>query len=255
MKRAIVVLIMIVALLMMVNCEKSTTSTAAKNTEKELTLDTEQDKSSYAVGYSFGTRVRAIASGVDIDIVSQGFMDATQGKTIIPESQLKEIYSNFQKKLLQKHKRELETLAQQNKIRGEQFLAQNAAKEGVIVTKSGLQYMVLREGTGPAPRETDIVVVHYRGAGIDGQEILNTYANGHPAKLPLPRSLPAWKEGLRLMKVGAKFVFFIPPELAYGKDGYKNAVAPNTTLIYEVELLGIEPPYIPPKTNRKKIEK
>jgi FKBP-type peptidyl-prolyl cis-trans isomerase FkpA len=248
MKRNIIVFIMMVVPLMVMNCAKSTGS---KNPGKELTLETDRQKSSYAVGYRYGTTVRAIADEVELDIASQGFKDAMLGKPKIPETELRQVYSKFQKMLEEKYKRKLIALAEKSKIDGERFLKENAGKEGIIVTKTGLQYKVLKEGAGPIPKETDIVTVHYRGTLIDGKEIINTYTKGQPAKLPLRSSIPAWKEGFQLMKVGSKYNFFIPPDLAYGEDGYQPFIGPNALLIYEVELLGIVPPYTPKPPTKK----
>jgi FKBP-type peptidyl-prolyl cis-trans isomerase len=142
----------------------------------------------------------------------------------------------------EKNKRELKIMAEKNKSEGQRFLKENAGKEGIIVSETGLQYNVIKKGTGPIPKENDIAIVHYRGTLLDGKEVLNTYTKGQPEKLRLKNSLPAWKEGLQLMKVGAKYNFFIPPDLAYGESGCKPFIEPNAVLIYEVELLGIEPP-------------
>lgn len=243
MKILMVVFIMIMIPLLVVNC---TNSTETKNSEKELTITTDRQKSSYSVGFGHGVKVRTIANEVDLDFVVQGFVDAVfQNNPKIPESQLRDIYSKFQRSLDEKRRRELQAMAEKNKIEGEQFLKENATKEGIIVTKSGLQYRVLQEGTGPIPKETDTVKVHYRGTLINGTEVINTYTRGEPVNLPLQRVILAWKEGFQLMKVGSKYHFFIPPGLAYGERGAAPLVPPNSTLVYEVELLAIEPPYNP----------
>jgi FKBP-type peptidyl-prolyl cis-trans isomerase FkpA len=239
MKRMIVAFIVIMVPLLVVNCANSTGS---KNSEKGLSLETGRQKSSYSVGYGYGIKVRTIANEVDLDIVLQGFKDAAfNAKPKIPEPKLREIYSKFQKSLDEKRRQQLIALEEKNKIAGEQFLKENTKQEGIVVTQSGLQYQVLKEGIGPIPKETDIVKVHYRGTHIDGREIINTYKRGQPVHLPLQRVIPAWTEGFQLMKVGSKYKFFIPSKLAYGERGVPPLVGPNSVLIYEAELLEILP--------------
>jgi FKBP-type peptidyl-prolyl cis-trans isomerase FkpA len=122
---------------------------------------------------------------------------------------------------------------------GKAFLAENATKEGVITTPSGLQYLVLTEGEGTSPKATDTVVVHYRGTLLNGAEFDSSYARREPAEFPLNRVIKGWTEGVQLMKPGAKFRFFIPPNLAYGSRGAGIDIGPNETLIFEVELLKV----------------
>jgi FKBP-type peptidyl-prolyl cis-trans isomerase len=123
---------------------------------------------------------------------------------------------------------------------GQAFLKENAKKPGVVVTASGLQYLVLTKGDGPKPAATDRVTVNYRGTLINGTEFDSSYKRGQPATFPLNRVIPGWTEGVQLMPVGSKYRFFIPPELAYGKRGAGGLIGPDATLVFEVELLGIE---------------
>ncbi|GAA5147165.1 FKBP-type peptidyl-prolyl cis-trans isomerase [Prosthecobacter algae] len=122
---------------------------------------------------------------------------------------------------------------------GKAFLAKNATQPGVITTASGLQYLVLQEGTGKSPTLKDTVVVHYRGTLINGAEFDSSYRRDEPAEFPLKRVIKGWKEGVQLMKEGAKFRFFVPPKLGYGSKGSGIEIAPNETLIFEVELLKV----------------
>lgn len=122
---------------------------------------------------------------------------------------------------------------------GRAFLAENAAKPGVVTTASGLQYLVLREGAGVRPRLKDTVVVHYRGTLISGVEFDSSYRRDEPAEFPLKRVIKGWKEGLQLMPEGSQFRFFIPPKLAYGSRGSGIDIAPHETLVFEVELLRV----------------
>ena len=132
------------------------------------------------------------------------------------------------------------TIAQSGLQEGQQFLKENATKPGVNTTPSGLQYKVLKEGTGRSPKATDIVVVNYRGTLINGKEFDSSYKSGKPIEFPLNRVIPGWTEGVQLMKEGATYEFYIPPNLAYGSRGAGGVIGPDETLIFEVELLKVK---------------
>lgn len=127
-----------------------------------------------------------------------------------------------------------------NRIKGEMFLKENAAKPGVVTTASGLQYLVLTEGTGKSPKATDTVLVHYAGTLINGTEFDSSYARREPIEFPLNGVIAGWTEGVQLMKEGAKYRFFIPSKLAYGSRGAGRDIGPNEALIFEVELLKVQ---------------
>ncbi len=129
------------------------------------------------------------------------------------------------------------TSPEENLKAGEAFLAENAKKENIVTTESGLQYEILTPGEGPSPTARTNVTVHYRGTTLDGNEFDSSYKRGSPASFPLNRVIKGWTEGLQLMNVGAKYRFFIPSELAYGKRGAGRDIGPNATLIFEVELI------------------
>ena len=129
------------------------------------------------------------------------------------------------------------TTPEENKLEGEAFLAENSTKDGVITTASGLQYLVLTEGEGPSPSASTSVTVHYKGTTLDGKEFDSSYSRNAPATFPLNRVIAGWTEGVQLMNVGAKYRFFIPSDLAYGKRGAGGDIPANATLIFEVELL------------------
>jgi FKBP-type peptidyl-prolyl cis-trans isomerase len=136
---------------------------------------------------------------------------------------------------------ELEEIGKLNKAEAEKFLKENAKRKDVITTKSGLQYKILKEGTGPQPKETDVVVISYRGTLIDGTEFDNSLTKRmNTITFPLDHTLKGWTEGIQLMKVGSKYQFFIPPELAYGKNIVANYISPYSLLIYEIELIKIQ---------------
>ena len=130
--------------------------------------------------------------------------------------------------------------AKENQEQGETFLAENEKKEGVVALPSGLQYKVVDEGTGETPAATDTVVTHYRGTLIDGKEFDSSHRRGEPASFPVNRVIAGWTEALQLMQVGAKWELFIPPDLAYGERGAGREIGPHSTLIFEIELIGIQ---------------
>ena len=239
MKKRAFIFFSVIVVILASSCSKSK---EPGDSEKKLTLDTERQKISYSVGYRLGLRLQSMTKNNDIDLepALQGIKDAAAAQPKIPEPEMQKIYVQFKKELQEREAERQKILAYKNKTEGEKFLKENAVKEGVVVTGSGLQYKVLKEGTGPVPGETGIAVVHYRGTLPDGTEVFNTYSRGKPVKLPVKRSLPAWREGLQLMKVGAKYLFFIPPQLAYKQHGRPPLIGANAVLIYEAELLGIE---------------
>ncbi|MGJ0490405.1 FKBP-type peptidyl-prolyl cis-trans isomerase [Methylobacter sp.] len=132
------------------------------------------------------------------------------------------------------------TTPEENKAAGEAFLAENAKKPNIITTASGLQYEILKKGEGATPSATDNVTVHYKGTTIDGNEFDSSYSRGEPATFPLNRVIPGWTEGVQLMQEGAKYRFYIPSDLAYGAHGAGRLIGPNSTLIFDVELINIQ---------------
>lgn len=210
--------------------------------DKPPALKTKKQKASYALGYNMGRQIKDMAKELDMGMILQGIKDSALGnkeQIPIPEMQknLQEFYSDYSKRM--KEKKRIQ--GEKNIAEGEAFLKKNAQKKGVKVTKSGLQYMVIKEGNGPKPKASDRVKVHYRGTFIDGKEFDSSYKRGQPIVFPLQRMIRGWIEGIQLMSVGSKYEFFIPSKLAYGDKGQRD-IAPHAVLIFEVELLGIEPP-------------
>ena len=149
------------------------------------------------------------------------------------------IRESFIAKRRAQDKAEREGLAATNAVEGDKFLLENHSKEGVLITDSGLQYKVIDMGDGPKPSATDKVKVHYRGTLLNGDEFDSSYARGEPISFMLNQVIPGWTEGVQLMPVGSKFMFYIPPNLGYGPGG-GGPIGPNATLIFQVELLAIE---------------
>lgn len=192
------------------------------------------DKLSYAWGLAMGKQLQAM--GVK-DINPESFKDGVQvvfdgGEPAIPVEDAQKIINDYLEDLSKK----AEALAREE---GEKFLSENAKKENVKITASGLQYIVEKEGNGAQPSATDEVTVHYTGRLLNGTVFDSSVNRGEPATFPLNRVIPGWTEGVQLMKEGAKYTFFIPSNLAYGPSGVPNAIPPHSTLIFEVELIKV----------------
>jgi len=241
--KAVVVLMVGMLLVIVANCNQATEKKEEGQLSTEnATLDTTLQKNSYVLGYNFGLSLKAIISDLDLAYVFQGIKDAAvTGKGKLNDGEMREIFIAFQKSLRERHMEKKKLDGEKNKMEGEQFLKENAQKEGVKTTTSGLQYMVLQEGTGPSPTADDRVKVHYRGTLLDGTEFDSSYKRGEPIVFALNGVIPGWTEGVQLMKTGAKYKFFIPSELAYKEHGSGQVIGPNATLIFEVELLEVNP--------------
>ncbi|MGD0233818.1 MAG: FKBP-type peptidyl-prolyl cis-trans isomerase [Syntrophorhabdales bacterium] len=204
-------------------------------------LRTEKEKTSYAIGAQTGADMRHFGMEVDPDLVARGFRDAYSGRNLLlNDQQMSETLAGVSKIIAAKSPELMKQDAERNKQEGEAFLAQNARKDGVRTLPSGLQYKIIRAGTGRIPKPTDTVVVNYRGTFIDGTEFDSSYRRGQPFVFQVNRMIKGWIEALQIMSVGAKWQLFVPPRLAYGEQGAPPAIGPNATLIYEVELLSIK---------------
>ena len=202
--------------------------------ETEISVTTDEERFSYGLGMVIGERVLKQYGEVDYDIVLAGMraQHNDQATLITLEEAGNAINARMEQQFAE------QTAA--NRERGEEFLKSNAAKEGVQVTESGLQYNVITEGDGAKPAVTDEVTVHYRGTLIDGTEFDSSYSRGEPTSFQLDQVIPGWTEGVQLMNVGSKYRFVIPHDLAYGERGAGGAIGPFETLIFEVELLDIK---------------
>ena len=192
------------------------------------------DKLSYAWGIAMGQQLKAM--GVK-EIDSASFKD---GAKVAFDGGTPEIPMEEAQKLINDYLNDLQAKAEAKaREAGEKFLAENKVKEGVKETASGLQYTVIKEGEGATPTAEDEVTVHYTGKLLDGTVFDSSVNRGEPATFPLNRVIPGWTEGVQLMKEGAKYMFFIPSDLAYGPQGIPNAIPPHSTLIFEVELIKV----------------
>jgi FKBP-type peptidyl-prolyl cis-trans isomerase FklB len=224
---------------------KSGTAPAGKapaaKSQSPTTLNTPEDKLSYAIGLNIGRSLQKDAIAVDPDIVARGVKDALSGgNTLLTDEEAKAAIVALQADLRKKQEETMKAAGDVNKKQGDAFLAANKAKEGVVTLPSGLQYKVVTPGKGPKPAATDTVVCNYRGTLIDGTEFDSSYKRGQPATFPVGQVIPGWTEALQLMPVGSKWQLFIPPDLAYGERSPSPVIGVNSTLIFDIELLSIQ---------------
>ena len=208
---------------------------------KKVELTSVKDKVSYGIGMSMGRDFANQKIEVDPVILAQGIKDILAGgPTLMTDEEAQTTLMNFQQEMMAKQEAEVQAMGEKNQAAGAAFLAENGTKEGVVTLPSGLQYKVLNEGTGKSPAKEDTVTVNYRGTLIDGTEFDSSYKRGEPATFPVGGVIPGWTEALQLMKEGAKWQLFIPADLAYGERGAGPVIEPNSTLLFEVELISIQ---------------
>jgi FKBP-type peptidyl-prolyl cis-trans isomerase FklB len=209
--------------------------------EENLVLKNEKDKVSYIIGTEIGKNFKKQSIDIDPDVLTRGIKDAISGgKPLLTEQEVQETMATFQKEMMAKQEDLTKKLGEKNKKEGEVFLSENKKKEGVKTLPSGLQYKVIKGGTGKKPKINDTVTTHYRGTLIDGTEFDSSYRRGQPVSFPVSGVIPGWTEALQLMEEGAKWQLFIPPNLAYGERGTGRDIGPNATLIFEIELISIQ---------------
>lgn len=199
-----------------------------------------KDKVGYLVGSDVGRSLASIKSEIDLDTLFQAVRTQfAKGKSLLSEAEATTVRDAFRNRLRTKAEADQAAAGQKNAAEGTAFLAKNKAEKGVITTGSGLQYLVLRPGSGPQPKATDRVRVNYKGTLLDGTTFDSSYDRGQPAEFALNQVIPGWTEGVAKMSVGSKFRFWIPAELAYGAKGSPGGIGPNSTLVFEVELMAI----------------
>lgn len=205
-----------------------------------IRLDDDRARASYVVGLDVASDLQPIRDEIDLDIVEQSMRAALSGqKPQLDAKQAEDVRRGFTARLREKREQRARALAERNGKAGEEFLAANAGKPGVVTRPSGLQYQVLRRGKGPSPNAGSTVSIHYIGRTLDGGEFSNTYAAQHPETLPLPRTLPGLAEAITLMPQGSRYRFWIPGPLAYGEAGRAGDIEPNATLVFDIELLEV----------------
>lgn len=253
----------VVAAMMTVGCNQEKAAEPAKPEAAEqaapaaeaVTFADDRQKQSYALGAMFGQQAQGALSslkelGIELDAeqIQKGMLDSLKEASALEPAELQATLQTLQQehqKLAQeaqaKAAEEQAAKAEETKAAGAAYLAENAKKEGVKVTESGLQYEVLTAGEGESPKAEDVVEVHYKGTLLDGTQFDSSYDRGQPTSFPLNQVIPGWTEGVQLMKPGAKYRFVIPSDLAYGERGAGASIPAHSTLIFEVELLAVNP--------------
>jgi FKBP-type peptidyl-prolyl cis-trans isomerase FkpA len=230
-----------VALLAVAGCQES-----AKE-EKAPVLETEVQKQAYGLGSSIGTYMQRnleehdkLGLSLEKELIVQGFIDSINNKSVMDQEEIKTLLTSLDATMKAKQQEMAAKESEASLATGQKFLEDNAKKEGVMVTESGIQYIVLTEGEGDKPAATDTVKVHYKGTFLSGETFDSSYDRGEPAVFPLNRVISGWTEGVQLMSVGSKFKFTIPSDLAYGPNGNPPRIPGNSVLEFEIELLEIQ---------------
>lgn len=233
-KISILPILFIIASFLAVSCNKTTV--------KPGDLNNNIDSVSYAFGYLTGSQMESRGmTNLNLDYVVSGLRQALAGDTaFIDNTKMGALMRNYQVEAQARMMKKQMEAAKENQKKADEFLAQNKTKTGVQVTESGLQYKVVKEGTGASPVATDTVTVNYEGTLLNGEVFDSSYERGQPATFPLNRVIPGWTEGVQLMKVGGVYKFWVPPSLGYGtKVRPGGPIGPNDLLIFKVELIGI----------------
>jgi FKBP-type peptidyl-prolyl cis-trans isomerase FklB len=208
---------------------------------EDATLKNPKEKLSYGIGTDLGRNLKRLGVDVDADLLIKGFTDAMSGaKPLMTDEEIGATLNALQQQIQRKTAQAAAAAGEENKKAGEAFLAQNKAKQGVVTLPSGLQYKIIKAGDGKKPTASDTVECNYRGTLIDGNEFDSSYRRGQPATFGVSQVIPGWQEALQLMSVGSKWQLFVPASLAYGERGAGREIGPNSTLIFEVELLAIK---------------
>jgi FKBP-type peptidyl-prolyl cis-trans isomerase FklB len=224
---------------------QTATTPTPKASEQASMTDTE--KLSYGIGTQAGKTYQYYKSQgmeINIEMIVKGLKDAYEGNKIqVSEEDLNSLLSGFQKELQLKQEEAMKKLADKNKDDGDKFMLANKVKEGVMVLpeSGGIQYKILKAGDGPKPTDKDNVEVNYKGMLINGKEFDSSYQRKQTATIPVSKIIPGWKSVLLNMPVGSKWEVVIPPDQAYGVKGRAPSIEPNSTLIFEIELLGVKP--------------
>ncbi len=202
------------------------------------------EKTSYSIGYDLGTRLPQVLpqlSELDKDMLMQGIRDAVDNNPQLTTEEIQKLVTENRNEVSAKRQKEMDEARNKNVEEGIAFLADNKTKPGVRETASGLQYKIVKQGTGKKPKATDQVQVHYQGTLIDGTEFDSSYKRGEPITFPLNGVIKGWTEGLQLLNEGGEMMLYIPSDLAYGPRGAGGQIGPNATLIFKVELLKVNP--------------
>lgn len=224
-----------------VACSKIDSGNTQAQAAPSSALSTDSQKFGYAVGYDLGKSLQQVKGDVDVKALEMGIEEGAAGaKAKLDEKQREQIKMAMSQKIRAEQMAKREAEAKTNQEAADKFLAEQAKKPGVKTTADGLEYEVEKEGKGTPPGPNDRVTVNYKGMLPDGTVFDSSYERGEPVTFPLANVIPAWEEGLQLMKPGAKYKFYVPPKLAYGERGAGMKIGPNQALVFEVELLKVE---------------
>jgi FKBP-type peptidyl-prolyl cis-trans isomerase FkpA len=242
MKNVFKVSLLAAAVVLTVGCNEKSEAV----TETKIEFQNNQEKAAYAIGSSFSGQFNTmlekqieIGMPLDKELVLQGITDTLHGNGQLTEDEIKETLTAYGEEVQVVAEKKMKEDAAKAAEESQTFLAENAKKEGVTVTESGLQYSVVTKAEGPKPTATDTVTVHYVGTLLDGTEFDSSVKRGQPATFPLNQVIPGWTEGVQLMSVGEKYKFVIPADLAYGDQG-AGTIPAGATLLFDVELLSIK---------------
>ncbi|KMT65077.1 FKBP-type peptidyl-prolyl cis-trans isomerase [Catenovulum maritimum] len=226
--------------------EQAEVKTEQTKQEEAVTLQTLTEKQAYGLGVNFGTQLKStveqinsVGIALDMELVKKGMTDAVAGTPSLSQEDIQTALQELQKQHQELEQAKRAEDGKQFIEEGQTFLAENAKKEGVVTTESGLQYEIVTAADGEKPKATDTVTVHYTGTLLNGEKFDSSVDRGQPASFPLNRVIPGWTEGVQLMPVGSKFRFYIPYNLAYGEGG-SGSIPPYSTLIFDVELISID---------------
>ncbi|WP_159821745.1 FKBP-type peptidyl-prolyl cis-trans isomerase [Colwellia sp. 20A7] len=231
-----------VALLAVAGCQEG-----AKEEAKAPVLEAEVQKQAYGLGASIGMYMQRnleeherLGLALEKELIVRGFVDSINDKSVMEQEEITALLTKLDETMKAKQQEIAVQESESSLATGQKFLEDNAKKEGVMVTESGIQYVVLTEGEGDKPAATDTVKVHYKGTFLNGETFDSSYDRGEPAVFPLNRVIRGWTEGVQLMSVGSKFKFTIPSDLAYGPNGNPPRIPGNSVLEFEIELLEIQ---------------
>ncbi len=214
---------------------------AVASADAQSPFKTRKDSISYGIGYDFGTRYKAQEVPVTVDALMRGFRDAYNGKTSsISEDATERLLQEFSQEMIAKQSARMNKQGEENRKEGEAFLAANKKKPGVVTLPDGLQYKIITQGTGPRPSKDTTVVCNYRGRLVNGKEFDSSYKHGEPATFRLEQVIKGWQEIIPMMTVGSTWEVYVPAELAYGPRAASELIGPNSTLIFELQLIGLK---------------
>lgn len=218
-------------------------ASAADKDKPAVALTTFKDKLSYSMGLDVGTYFKGMKDEIDFDRLTLGMTDAyKENKQLLTSEEVAVVQKEFAAKMQEKQAAQIKEMQEKNKKSGDEYLAKNKDKKGVVVTKSGLQYEEIKKGKGEKVKDGDQVKVHYTGTFVDGKVFDDSRKRGEPAIFGVDQVIPGWSEAMKLMTVGSQFKLAIPSSLAYGEQGAPPVIEPNSVLLFDVELISIEKP-------------